>query len=172
LDFKGKIYSIRIFRRRIISYLLHIFSTPRVKDQIAKYAKSFKGEASRYSTGMKGEAIEAKDSFIILTKFIKKEKISKAEKKQFKRNIFDVLKSTGVVVPIMLIPLPFISTLLLIIMDHLLLSMNIRILPTSFYPEKKHGLLTTDAVEKDLEKVVFEERGTPSQPPPNGGGVI
>ena len=63
------------------------------------------------------------------------------------------------VVPVMLIPLPFISTLLLIIMDHLLLSMNIQILPSSFYPEKKQGLLTPEGVEEDLEKVVYEEKG-------------
>ena len=103
------------------------------------------GEASRYSTGFKGEAIETKESFVILTKYIKREKITKAEKKQFKRQIIGLLKGTGVVVPIMLIPLPFVSTLLLIIMDHVLLSMNIQILPSSFYPEKKQGLLTCAA---------------------------
>jgi hypothetical protein len=58
----------------------------------------------------------------------------------------------------MLIPLPFISTLILIIMDHLLLSMNIHILPTSFYPEKKQGLLTTEGVEADLEKELSKEK--------------
>ena len=115
------------------------------------------GEASRYSSGMKGEAIEAKDSFIILTKYIKREKITKSEKKQFKRQVFDLLKGTGVVVPVMLIPLPFVSTLLLIIMDHLLLSMNIQILPHSFYADKKQGLLTAEAVEEDLEKEISKE---------------
>ena len=130
---------------------------PKVKNQIARYAKGFMGEASRYSSGMKGEVIDAKDSFIILTKFIKREKITKAEKKLFRRQIVDLLKSSGVVVPVMLIPLPFISTLLLIIMDHLLLSMNIQILPSSFYPEKKQGLLTIEGVEEDLEKVVLKE---------------
>jgi len=44
-------------------------------------------------------------------------------------------------------------------MDHLLLSMNIQILPSSFYPEKKQGLLTPEGVEEDLEKVVYEEKG-------------
>ena len=144
-------------RKRIIAYLLRIFTRPKVKDQIARYAKGFMGEASRYSSGFKGEAIETKESFIILTKYIKREKITKAEKKQFKHQIIGLLKGTGVVVPIMLIPLPFVSTLLLIIMDHVLLSMNIQILPSSFYPEKKLGLLTTEGVEEDLEKVVYEE---------------
>jgi len=148
------IYRLTVFRRRIIKYLLHIFTRPKVKDQFVKYVRGFMGEASRYSSGMKGEAIDAKESFIILTKYIKKEEITKAEKKQFKRQIIDLLKGTGVVVPVMLIPLPFISTLLLIIMDHLLLSMNIQILPASFYPEKKQGLLTTEGVEKDLEKEI------------------
>ena len=145
-------------RKRIIAYLLRIFTHPKVKDQIARYAKGFMGEASRYSTGFKGEAIETKESFMILTKYIKREKITKTEKKQFKHQIIGLLKGTGVVVPIMLIPLPLVSTLLLIIMDHVLLSMNIQILPASFYPEKKQGLLTTEGVEKDLEKVFNEEK--------------
>jgi hypothetical protein len=145
-------------RKRIIAYLLRIFTHPKVKDQIARYAKGFMGEASRYSTGFKGEAIETKESFVILTKYIKREKITKTEKKQFKHQIIGLLKGTGVVVPIMLIPLPFVSTLLLIIMDHVLLSMNIQILPASFYPEKKLGLLTPEGVEEDLEKVVYEEK--------------
>jgi hypothetical protein len=159
MTFKGKIYKLSTIRRRIIGYLLRIFTHPKVKDQIARYAKAFMGEASRYSSGLKGEAIETRESFIILTKYIKGEKITKPEKKQFKHQVFDLLKSTGVVVPIMLIPLPFISTLLLIIMDHLLLSMNIKILPASFYPEKKSGLLTTKGIEEDLEKIVHEEKG-------------
>ena len=146
-------------RKRIIGYLLRIFTHPKVKDQIARYAKGFMGEASRYSSGFKGGAIETKDAFFILTKYIKREKITKAEKKQFGRQVVNLLKGTGVVVPVMLIPLPFISTLLLIIMDHLLLSMNIQILPSSFYPEKKQGLLTPEGVEEDLGKVVYKEKG-------------
>ncbi|MEI7982284.1 MAG: hypothetical protein WCI71_11575 [Bacteroidota bacterium] len=137
-------------RKRIINYFLRIFTVPKVKNEIARYAKGFKGEASRYSTGIKGEAIETKEVFFILTKYIRKEKISKAEKKKFKRLVIDLLKGTGVVVPVMLIPLPFISTLLLIIMDHLLLTLNIQILPSSFYPEKKQELLTTESIEKDF----------------------
>ena len=157
MDFNRNVYRLTIFRRRIIGYFLRIFTHPKVKDQIARYAKGFMGEASRYSSGMKGEVIEAKDSFIILTKYIKREKITKSEKNQFKRQVFDLLKSTGVVVPVMLIPLPFVSTLLLIIMDHLLLSMNIQILPHSFYPDKKQGLLTAEAVEEDLGKEIYRK---------------
>ena len=52
----------------------------------------------------------------------------------------------------MLIPLPFISTLLLIIMDHLLLSMHIHLLPDSFYPKEKQDLLTPEGIEQDLKK--------------------
>lgn len=139
-------------RKRFITYLLRIFTTPKVKNKIAGYAHSVKGEASRYSSGIKGEAIETKDAFLILAKYIKREKITRAEKKQFGLQMVDLLKGTGVFLPVMLIPLPFVSTLLLIIMDHLLLSMNIKILPSSFYPEKKTGLLTTEGVEEDLEK--------------------
>ena len=46
------------------------------------------------------------------------------------------------------------STLLLIIMDHLLLALNIQILPSSFYPENRQGLLTTESIEKDLVKEI------------------
>jgi hypothetical protein len=144
-------------RKRIIEYLLRIFTHPKVKEQISKYAKGFIGESSRYSSGLKGEAIETKESFIILTKYIKREKITKAENKQFKRFVFDLLKGGGVVVPVMLIPLPFVSTLLLIIMDHLLLSMDIHILPSSFYPIKKRRLLTPDGIEEDLEKIISKK---------------
>jgi hypothetical protein len=54
-------------------------------------------------------------------------------------------------VPVMLFPAPFVGTLLLIIMDHLLLSMNIHLLPDSFYQKDKKDLLTTEGVENDLK---------------------
>ena len=130
-------------RSKIIEYFLQLFSLPRVREEIVKYARAFMGEASRFTTGFKGEAVEAKESFAILSKYIRKEKLTRSEKRRFKLNIIDILKSTGVVVPVMLIPLPFVSTILLIIMDHLLQSMNIQILPQSFYrdPMKMRGCL-------------------------------
>jgi hypothetical protein len=148
----------KTFPAALINYFLRLFTMPRVKEEIAKYARAFAGEASRYTTGMKGEAIEAKETFIILTKYLRKEKITRAEKKQFKKQIVDILKSAGVVVPVMLIPLPFVSTLLLIILDHLLLSMNIQILPSSFYPADKKNILTREGIGKDLQKEVFGKK--------------
>ena len=62
------------------------------------------------------------------------------------------MRSSGIFVPVMLVPLPFIGTLLLIIMDHLLLSMHIQILPDSFYPKEKKDLLTPEGIENDLKK--------------------
>lgn len=112
------------------------------------------GEASRYSTGIKGEAAETKESFLILTKYIRKEKLTREDKTKFQLQMFDILKGVGVVVPPMLIPLPFVGTILLVIMDQLLLSMNIRILPSSFYPEVKKELLTPEAVEEELEEEI------------------
>ena len=112
----------------------------------------FLGEAGRYSTGIKAEAVETKETFTILSKYIKKEKLSREEKKKFKRQVIDILRSSGVIVPVMLIPLPFIGTLLLIIMDHLLLSMHIQLLPDSFYPKEKKNLLTPEGIENDLKK--------------------
>lgn len=155
-----------LIQRRIINYFLAIFTLPRVKTEIARYAKSFKNEASRYSSGIKGEAQETREAFVILTKFIKKEKISRAEKKRFKHQIAELLKGSGVVIPVMLIPLPFVSTLLLILMDHLLLSMNIRLLPDAFYPEKNSNLLTTDRIKKDLENEIYN-RHKPIEEKPN-----
>ena len=142
----------RYTRSEIIEYFLQLFSLPRVKDEIAKYAIAFMGEASRFSTGVKGEAVETKEAFFIFTKYLKNEKLTRTEKKQFKLQMFDMLKSVGVVVPVMLIPLPFVSTILLIVMDHLLQSMNIQILPQSFYPQEKKGLFTKEGVEAELQK--------------------
>lgn len=141
----------RYTREKIIEYFLQLFALPRVKEEMAKYAKAFAGEASRFTSGMKGEAVGAKESFGILAKYIRKEKLTRLEKKQFKLQMVDILKSTGIVFPVMLIPLPFVSTILLVIVDHLLQSMNIQILPSSFYPKEKIGLMTKEGVEADLE---------------------
>jgi hypothetical protein len=139
-------------RKRIIGYFLRLFTLPRVKEVIAGYAKMFLGEAGRYSGGIKAEAVDTRETFTTLSKFIRKEKITREEKKRFKRHVIDILRSSGVIVPVMLIPLPFISTLLLIIMDHLLLSMHIQLLPDAFYPKEKTDLLTPEGIEKDLLK--------------------
>jgi hypothetical protein len=140
------------FQKKIIRYFLALFTLPRVKELIAISARVFLGEADRYSAGIKAEAIESKETFTTLSKYIRKEKITKEEKRKFKRQVIDILKSSGVVVPLMLIPLPFVGTILLIIMDHLLMSMKIHLLPDSFYPENKQGLLTPEGVEQDLKK--------------------
>ena len=142
----------KFHRKKIIAYFLGIFTLPRVKDLFAGYARIFLGEAGRYSAGIKLEAIETKETFIVLTKYIKKEKITREEKKKFKKQVIDILRSSGIFVPVMLVPLPFIGTLLLIIMDHLLLSMHIQILPDSFYPKEKKDLLTPEGIENDLKK--------------------
>jgi hypothetical protein len=139
-------------RKKIIAYFLGLFTLPRVREVIAGYARMFMGEAGRYSGGIRTEAVETKETFTILTKYIKKEKLTREEKKKFKTHVFDILRSSGVMVPVMLFPLPFVGTLLLIIMDHLLLSMNIHLLPDSFYPKEKKDLLTPEGVEKDLKK--------------------
>ena len=140
------------FRKKIIAYFLSLFTLPRVKEVIAGYAKVFLGDATRYSTGIKVEAIQSKETFTILTKYIRKEKITREEKKRFKRQVIEILRSSGVVVPLMLIPLPVVGTVLLIIMDHLLLSMNIHLLPASFYLKEKKDLLTPEGIENDLKK--------------------
>ena len=145
------------YHTSVIAYFLRLFTLPKVKKEIEKYAKMFLGEASRFSTGMKGEALETKESFLILAKYLKKEKLTGAEKKRFKKQTLNILKSAGVVVPVMLIPLPFISTLLLIIMDHVLLSMNIQILPSSFYSKEKREILTLDGIRKDLRRIIFRK---------------
>jgi hypothetical protein len=137
-------------RKKIIAYFLGLFTLPRVKEIIAGYARMFMGEAGRYTAGIKVEALETRETFTVLTKYIKKENITREEKKKFKRQVIDILRSSGVMVPVLLVPLPFIGTLLLIIMDHLLLSMNIQLLPDSFYPKEKKDLLTPEAIENDL----------------------
>jgi hypothetical protein len=145
-------------RTSIISYFLKLFTLPRVKREVEKYANMFLGESSRFTSGMKGEAIETKESFLILAKYLKNEKLTSAEKKRFKKQTLNILKSAGVVVPVMLIPLPFISTLLLIIMDHVLISMNIQILPTAFYHTEKKDVLTIEGIKKDLRRIIFRKK--------------
>jgi hypothetical protein len=140
------------FRQWIINYLLAIFRHPKVGEEMATLAKRFQQEAGRLSSGVKGEAAGTRDMFITLTRFMKQEKLTRSEKRLFKKQVFNILKSTGVVVPVMLIPLPFVSTLLLILMDHLLLSMKIRILPSSFYPAERGDLMTPDSIETDLHR--------------------
>ena len=141
----------KLLRRKMILDLLALFTLPRVRAEIARLAKLFLQETTRYSGGIKGEAKETKEAFFILTRYMKREKLTSAEKKQFVKQMIDLLQGTGVVVPFMLIPLPFIGTVLLIIVEHLLLSMNIQLLPDAFYQAKKEDLLTPEAIEKELE---------------------
>jgi hypothetical protein len=107
---------------KIVKEIRRIFSLPYVKEEIKRYAKGFKGEAK-----------ESKEAFLILGKYSRKEEITDEEKKLFKEQIIDILKGVGVVLPLQLIPLPFVSTILLIVMEKTLLSMGIKILPSSFY---------------------------------------
>lgn len=144
-----------LFKESVITYFHKQFSLPKVKENVAKSAEVFKGEATRFTSGMKGEVIETKESFIILSKYLKKEKLTRSERKQFKHQMINILKSAGVVVPVMLIPLPFVSTLLLIIMDHLLISMNIRILPDSFYPPDQQKNMTKESIQQDFWRKIF-----------------
>ncbi|MBL7111095.1 MAG: hypothetical protein ISS19_04055 [Bacteroidales bacterium] len=141
----------RTLRKRIIRYLLAIFTLPRVKTEVARYAQAFLQETTRYTGGIKGEAKETKVAFLILTRYMKREKLSSAERRQFVRQMINLLKGTGVVVPVLLIPFPFVGTILLVIMDHLLMSMKIQLLPSSFYPPKGKNLLTPEGIERDLE---------------------
>ena len=140
-----------ILRRKMIRDLLMLFTLPGVRSEIARLAKLFLQETTRYTGGIKGEAKETKEAFLILTKYMKREKLTSVEKKQFVKQMIDLLKGTGVVVPVLLIPVPFVGTILLIIVEHLLLSMNIQLLPSSFYHKDTKDLLTPEAIEKELE---------------------
>jgi hypothetical protein len=111
---------------KFITEAKHIFSLPFVKEEIIRYTKGFKGEAK-----------ESKEAFLILGKYMKGEDITEEEKNFFKDQMIDILKGIGVILPIQLIPLPFVSTILLIVMDYTLKSMGIKILPSSFYEEEK-----------------------------------
>lgn len=139
-------------RRKMIRDLLALFSLPRVRIEMARVARVFLQETNRYSGGITGEAKETKEAFHILTKYMKREAISPAEKKQFVKQMIDLLKGSGVVVPVLLIPLPFVGTVLLIIAEQLLLSMNIQLLPSAFYPHTSMELMTPEAVEKELKE--------------------
>lgn len=109
----------------INSNLIQYFTLPHVKSELKRYANGFKGEAK-----------ESKKAFFILAKYMNKEEISGDEKKLFKDQIIDILKGVGVVLPIQLIPIPFLSTILLIVVEKTMLSMGIHVLPSSFYEKE------------------------------------
>jgi len=164
---------IEYVKNKIIDKIIQIYSSEEfqsgiskcandIKDTTIKYsndikvgtikcAKGLKGESKRYIRGVKVEAVETKEAFLILTKYMKKEDITKEEKKIFKSQMIDLLKGFGIVIPLQLIPLPFVSTVLMIGLDHALQKMNIQILPSSFYEPKE--LLTTEAVKADLKNI-------------------
>lgn len=144
----------RSLHTRFITYFIGIFSLPNVRETVAASARLFAGEAGRMTTGIKGEAHETRALFLTLSRYMRKEKLTRAERKEFKRQVLNLLKGAGVVVPVMLIPLPFVSTLLLILMDHLLRTLHIQILPSSFYPTDRKNLLTKEGVESDLKQVI------------------
>ena len=104
----------------------NIFSLPHVKSEVKRYANGFKGEGK-----------QSKQAFLILERYMKREDVTDEEKKFFKDQMIDLLKGVGVVLPIQLIPLPFISTILLIVMEKTMLSMGIKILPSSFYEKEE-----------------------------------
>ena len=165
-------------KNNFIKKIIEIFSTEKVKAEIAKYALAIKDqtikysenikigtvkcasdvkdESKRYLKGVKGEAVETKEAFLILAKYMKKEDITKEEKKIFCDQMVDLLKAVGIVLPLQLIPLPFVSTLLMIVLDHTLQMMHIQILPSSFYPPKS-DLLTPEAIKTDLTQYGKEE---------------
>ena len=107
---------------KFVKELTHIFSLPHVKEELKRYANGFKGECK-----------ESKEAYFILQKYVKKEELTDEEKKLFKEQTIDILKGVGVVLPLQLIPLPFVSTILLIVVEKTLLGMGIKILPSSFY---------------------------------------
>lgn len=109
-----------------IEEIKHIFSLPHVKEEI-----------KRYATGFKGEAKDTKEAFLILRKYASREDLTDEEKQIFKDQMIDILKGVGVVVPFQLIPLPFVSTILMMLTDQTMKSMGIHILPSSFYEKEK-----------------------------------
>lgn len=141
------------FQKRLICYLLKLFTEPRTKNLVTHYARVFGKETSRYATGIKSEARETKDAFAILVRYMKREPITVAQKRQFSKQMIDLLRGSGVILPFMLIPLPFVGTILLVIVEQLMLSQNIKILPSAFYQEKPKELLTPEAVIQEVGKV-------------------
>jgi len=123
---------------KFIQDVKNVFTLPYVKEELKRYAKGFKGEAK-----------ESKEAFLILGKYSRKEEITDEEKKLFKEQIIDILKGVGVVLPLQLIPLPFVSTILMIVVEKTLLSMGIKILPSSFY-EKEEEIKITDGNGKEI----------------------
>lgn len=131
-----------VMNSKFIDEVKNVFTLPYVKSEIKRYANGFKGEGR-----------ESKKAFLILEKYMKKEDITDEEKKLFKDQIIDILKGVGVVLPLQLIPLPFVSTILLIVMEKTMLSMGIKILPSSFYESEPESVPQLSEPEKNEESI-------------------
>ena len=78
---------------------------------------------------IKQEAIETQDASKILVKYIKAENISKEEEKEFRTQVYDLLKVLGIGVPFALIPG---ASLLLPFLIKVAQKKGIKLLPTAF----------------------------------------
>ena len=150
-----------------------------VSNILRNFTSDAKREILRYKQGFKGEGRNLKIAFDILEKFRKnRSSVTHDEKEFFKHQILDLLKTIGVIVPIQLIPAPFVSTILLLVLEKLFEMMKIQLLPSSFYNQQEPQLSLvkmeqlTRSKLKQLIKEVMDEKNDKPKPtidfkPPN-----
>lgn len=108
-----------------VSATIKIFSNEKVLSEIR-----------RISGGVKGEVKETGKAFNLAGKRLSGQKLTKEEKEFFVKQMSDLARTAGFVLPIYLIPLPFVSDILIITIDNILRRRGIYLLPSSFYPDK------------------------------------
>lgn len=117
------------------------YTTVHPKKELIRFLKGFKGEINE--TGTAGN---------IFGKYIKGKKLTTEEKIFFGKQMKDVLKSVAIGVPYYLLPLPFVGTISLVLLDRLFAKHGKQFLPSSFYNQEKE----IDSVIARANKILKE----------------
>ena len=78
------------------------------KDEFAQIVKKNKLKTTRalnhFFVGIKNEAADTKETSLIIYKYIAQQKITKADEKHLKTQVYDIFRILGIGVPFMIIP--------------------------------------------------------------------
>ena len=78
------------------------------KNEFAQIVKKNKLKTTRalnhFLIGIKNEAVDTKETSLIIYKFISQQKITKKDEKHLKTQVYDIFKILGIGVPFMIIP--------------------------------------------------------------------
>lgn len=131
-------------------FIIESFSTPAFiilkkfkKNSRIIFDEKIKSEVKRYIKGSKTEFKESGEFIKLFRKYMKREKLSKKEKKFLIYQGVDILKMIGIVIPFQVLfplPVPMVGTVILILLEYVFRKMGIKILPNAFYEKEKPEL--------------------------------